>query len=230
MRAIAVFPSTREVKLIDIEPPRINAPVEAKIRILDVGVCGTDREICTFEYGTPPLRFDFLILGHESLGEVVEVGAAVSGLVPGDIVVTSVRRPCVHEYCPACTSARADFCYTGDFTERGIKQAHGFMTEFVVDDFRNMNSVPRTLRDVGVLVEPLTIAEKALGQIWSVQQRLPWVCPHSKDHGLGHCHTAVVLGAGPVGLLGAMTLVGQGFDTYVYSREPEGDAKSKLVA
>jgi hypothetical protein len=81
--------------------------------------------------------------------------------------------------------------------ERGIKQAHGFMTEFVVDDYRNMNVVPRALRDTGVLVEPLTIAEKALREIWFVQERLPWACPHSKERGLGHCHVALVLDAGP---------------------------------
>lgn len=124
---------------------------------------------------------------------------------------------------------RADFCYTGDFTERGIKQAHGFLTDFVVDDYRNMNVVPHSLRDIGVLVEPLTIAEKALGQIWSVQQRVPWACPHSGDLGLGHCHTALILGAGPVGLLGAMALKKQGFDAYIYSREAAGDTKSLLA-
>jgi threonine dehydrogenase-like Zn-dependent dehydrogenase len=103
------------------------------------------------------------------------------------------------------------------------------MTEFVVDDYRNMNVVPQRLRDIGVLVEPLTIAEKALREIWSVQERLPWACPHSKERGLGHCHVALVLGAGPVGLLGAMALTRQGFETYVYSREPAGDSKSALV-
>lgn len=230
MRAIAVFPKQREIRLIDMAQPEINSTTQAKVRILDVGVCGTDREICSFEYGTPPQGVDYLVLGHESLGEVIELGLAASGVAPGDLVVTSVRRPCAHEDCPACTSAHADFCYTGDFTERGIKQAHGFMTEFVVDDYRNMNVVPRALRDTAVLVEPLTIAEKALAQIWSMQERLPWVCVHSKDAGRGHCHAALVLGAGPVGLLGAMALAKQGFETYVYSREREGDDKSKLVA
>ena len=229
MKAIAVFPQRHQLKLIDIEPPEINSPTQAKIRMLDIGVCGTDREICAFQYGTPPSGLDYLVIGHESLGEVIEVGPEVSGVKCGDLVVTTVRRPCPHNDCPACTSGRADFCYTGDFTERGIKQAHGFMTEFVVDDYRNMNVVPQMLRDTGVLVEPLTIAEKALREIWSVQERLPWACPHSKERGLGHCHVALVLGAGPVGLLGAMALTRQGFETYVYSRETSGDGKASLV-
>jgi threonine dehydrogenase-like Zn-dependent dehydrogenase len=140
-----------------------------------------------------------------------------------------VRRPCFREECVACSSGRQDFCYTGDFTERGIKQAHGYMTELIVDDERYMNVVPRSLRDVGVLVEPLTIAEKALTQIWQVQERLPWACPITPGKNRGHCHNAIVLGAGPVGLLGAMALVAANFNTYVYSREPLGTPKAQLV-
>jgi threonine dehydrogenase-like Zn-dependent dehydrogenase len=89
--------------------------------------------------------------------------------------------------------------------------------------------VPDGLRDVGVLVEPLTIAEKALEQIWQVQQRLPWACPVVPGRQGGNCHRAVVLGAGPVGLLGAMALANADFDTFVYSREPRGSAKAELV-
>ena len=104
------------------------------MRVLDVGVCGTDREIISFEYGTPPDGFDYLIIGHESLGEVVEAGSKVSKVKPGDLVVITVRRPCPHPECVACRAGRQDFCYTGDFTERGIKQHHGYMTEFVVEE------------------------------------------------------------------------------------------------
>jgi glucose 1-dehydrogenase len=100
----------------------------------------------------------------------------------------------------------------------------------VMDDASYMNVVPAELRDVAVLVEPLTIAEKALLQLWELQQRLPWDCPHVGDHGRGHCHTAVVLGAGPVGLLGAMAFAAPGFETFVYSAEPENHWKAALVA
>ena len=229
MKAIAVTPKSREIRLIDHEPPRIASPTDVKLRMLEAGVCGTDREICAFQYGTPPSGAEQLVIGHESLGEVVEVGSGVSRVNVGDLVVTMVRRPCDHDDCLACRSGRQDFCYTGDFAERGIKMAHGFMTEFVVDDEKYMNVVPRALRDVAILVEPLTIAEKALAQIWQVQQRLPWDCPHVTHHGRGHCHTAVVLGAGPVGLLGAMALAAVGFDVYVYSREAAPNPKSEIV-
>jgi threonine dehydrogenase-like Zn-dependent dehydrogenase len=229
VKAIAVIPAEHEVQLIEVPMPAIESPKQARLRILDVGVCGTDREICSFQYGTPPDGVDYLLIGHESLAEVVETGSEVKSLKPGDLVVTTVRRPCPHPECLACSGERADFCYTGDFSERGIKQKHGFMTEFVVDDERYMNIVPQELRDTGVLVEPLTIAEKALEQIWSVQERAPWACPHIKQKGVGHCHRALVLGAGPVGLLGAMALSNQGFQTYVYSREKAPNPKASIV-
>jgi len=78
MKAIAAFPGRREVRLIEQERPTLRAATDVKLRILDVGVCGTDREICAFQYGTPPAGSDHLVIGHESLGEVVEVGSAVS--------------------------------------------------------------------------------------------------------------------------------------------------------
>lgn len=225
MKAIAVVPGTREVRLIEQEAPSVAVPTHVKLRMLDVGVCGTDREICAFQYGTLPEGTEHLVIGHESLGEVVEVGPAVTRLKPGDLVVPMVRRPCAHDDCAACRAGRQDFCFTGDFSERGIKNLHGFMTEFVVDDECYMHVVPRTLRDVAVLVEPLTIAEKALIEVNQVQQRLPWDCQHQKMR-----HRAVVIGAGPVGLLGAMALVARGFDTSVYSRELAPNPKSDLVA
>ncbi|MGH7949703.1 MAG: glucose 1-dehydrogenase [Candidatus Binataceae bacterium] len=229
MKAVAVGPGKREVRVVDVEHPKLAKPTDVMLRMLEVGVCGTDREICAFEYGTPPDGNDYLIIGHESLGEVIEAGAAVEGLKKGDLIVTTVRRPCPYDYCVSCTTNRADFCYTGSFTERGINRRHGFMAEFVVDDQANMNKVPRKLRDVAVLVEPLTIAEKAIEQIWDVQTRLPWACPHSANMGQGHCHSALVLGAGPVGLLGAMALAYNGFNTFVYSREKEPNPKADIV-
>ena len=229
MRAIAVMPSSKQVNIIDQPEPNISRPTEVKLRMIEVGVCGTDREICLFEYGTPPPGSEHLIIGHESLGEVVEVGAGVTRVRAGDLVVPMVRRPCPHRQCTACANGRQDFCFTGDFTERGIKQRHGFMAQYVVDDEIYMNPVPHELRDVAVLVEPLTIAEKALIQVWGVQQRLPWSCAETPGKAQAHCHRAVVLGAGPVGLLGAMALVNSGFDTYVYAREPVPNPKADVL-
>jgi glucose 1-dehydrogenase len=223
MRAVAVYPAQREVRVIDHPEPKLPSATQAKVRVLDVGVCGTDRDIVSFEYGTPPEGFDYLVIGHESLSEVVEAGPQCSKVKPGDLVVMSVRRPCPHPSCVACRQGRQDFCYTGDFTERGIKQAHGYMTEFVVEEERYLNLVPRELRDVAVLVEPLTIAEKSLEQLWTVQRRLPWDSP-------GNPRRAVVLGAGPVGILGAMALKVEGFDVSVYSRSANHEEKNGILS
>lgn len=228
MKAIAVFPAKKEIKLIDHPALEITKPTEVKVRILEVGICGTDKDICTFQYGTPPLGSEYLVIGHESLAEVVEVGSKKSTLSVGDLVIPMVRRPCHHRSCFACRTGHQDFCITGDFTERGIKEAHGFMTELVVDEEKYFNLVPKNLREVAILTEPLTIAEKALMQVWQVQQRLPWG-PNEKGQKKGYCHKAVVLGAGPVGLLGSMALLSAGFETYVYSLEANSSTEASFI-
>lgn len=229
MQAIGVIPHQRDVRILDHAPPSLSSGHEVKVKSLDVGICGTDREICTFVYGSPPQGSDYLVLGHESLGEVVEIGDAVTALKPGDLVVPSVRRPCPHDHCQPCRAGQQDFCATGDFVERGIKMNHGFMTEFYVDEERHLNYVPPALRDVAVLVEPLTVAEKALAQVWQIQRRFPWTQPRADDRGPGHGLRAVVLGAGPIGILGTMACVTAGFETYVYSRSPAPNPKAELV-
>jgi len=222
MKAVAVFPACREVQLVDHPEPDIQSPTQLKARILDVGVCGTDREITSFQYGTPPEGSDYLIIGHESLAQVTDVGDRVTKAKPGDLVVLTVRRPCPHASCIACRSGRQDFCYTGDYTERGIKQRHGFMTEFVVEEDGYANVVPSELRDIAVLVEPLTIAEKSMEQLRFVQERLPW---DGEEH-----RQALVLGAGPVGLLGAMALRIAGYQVTVYSRSPKHEEQNDIVS
>ena len=220
MRAVAVFPADRRFGVIDHPEPSVASPSDVKLRMLDVGICGTDKEIVSFEYGTPPEGSPYLIIGHESLGEVVEIGAGVTRLKVGDLAVPTVRRPCSDPACIACRADRQDFCYTGKFTERGINQLHGYMTEFVVKQERYLNPVPRALRDVAVLVEPLTIAEKGIAQLKQIQQRLPWNEKSAR---------ALVLGGGPVGLLGAMKLVLEGCDTTIYSRTPASSDLEKLA-
>jgi glucose 1-dehydrogenase len=231
MKAVSVFPETQTLMIFEHEAPRITQPDQAMLRMLDVGICGTDREICSFEYGTPPAGYDYLVIGHEAFAQVEEVGSAVERLKPGDLVVPTVRRPCHHPGCLACRSEHQDFCYTGDFTERGIKEAHGYMTEFVVDREQYMQLVPLALKDVAVLVEPLTIAEKAMAQVfWLMQHRPPWLDPETSSAERGYGLNALVLGVGPVGLLGAMVLVSAGFKTYVYSRELPPNPRIDLVS
>ena len=220
MKAAAVFPAKKALEVVnDFPEPKLASPTSVKVRVLNVGVCGTDREIASFSYGFPlPTGSPFLVMGHECLGEIVETGPEVKDFKPGDLVIPMVRRPCDHPECIACRAGRQDFCYTGDYKERGIKQMHGFLTERIVDEARYMNPVPNEIREIAVLVEPLTIAEKGLIQALQIQKRLPW--------GVG---TAVVLGAGPVGLLGAMALRHAGFAVTVYSRSREPDPSADIV-
>jgi threonine dehydrogenase-like Zn-dependent dehydrogenase len=230
MKAVAVFPATKEIKVIDLAVPQISEPDQVKLRMLDVGVCGTDKEICFFQYGTPPEGSDYLVIGHESLGEVIEVGPAVSRVKAGDLVVTTVRRPCSSPECVPCRAGFPAFCRSGEYTERGIKGAHGFMTEFVVDSERNMHVVPPELRDVAVLTEPLTIAEKAREEVQLIMRRLPWLNP---DLPMAAQTTrklqGVVLGAGPVGLLGAFVMASIGGEIYVYALAPAPNPASAIV-
>jgi threonine dehydrogenase-like Zn-dependent dehydrogenase len=197
------------------------SPADVRCRVLEVGVCGTDREICRFEFGTPPPGADHLVLGHECLAEVIGVGPEVRAIAAGDLVVPAVRRPCPHEACAPCRTGRQDFCHTGDFVEHGIKGRHGFLTEEIVEDARHLHVVPRALRDVAVLIEPLTITEKALEQLARFRDRLG-----AERAG----RTAVVAGAGPVGLLGALALAAAGFDTTVWSIEPDADPRAELLS
>jgi len=128
MKALAVYPQQKQFRVIDNHPePRLDSPSQVRAQMLEVGICGTDKEIVTFEYGDPPEGFDYLVLGHESLAEIVETGSDVTDVVKGDLVVFSVRRPCHDPECIACLSGRQDFCYTGEYQERGIKSRHGFL-------------------------------------------------------------------------------------------------------
>jgi threonine dehydrogenase-like Zn-dependent dehydrogenase len=217
-----LYSSRKSLEVIhDFPEPRLQSPTALKLRVLKVGVCGTDRELASFDYAFPPPDGgDFLVLGHECLGEVVETGPEVTNFKPGDLAIPTVRRPCDHPECLPCRAGRQDFCITGDYKERGIKQLHGFLTERIVDESLYMNSVPQAIRDIAVLVEPLTIAEKGLIEAFQIQQRLPW------DH---ENRRAVVLGAGPVALLGAMALRNAGFHVTVYSRSREPDPRADIT-
>jgi glucose 1-dehydrogenase len=220
MKAVAVFPGTHEVRVIDTPYPQEARGAQVLLRMREVGICGTDREIAAFEYGDPPPGEDHLVIGHEALGEVLAVGPQVTKLKAGDLVIPSVRRPCLHPECLACRAGRQDFCETGDFRERGIKETHGFLQELTLEEEANLTRVPPELAEVAVLTEPLTIAAKALQQVKTLQQRLPWEPARQR---------AVVLGAGPVGLLGAMALVAHGFETHVYSMEEGDSERAELV-
>jgi threonine dehydrogenase-like Zn-dependent dehydrogenase len=220
MRAMAVFPGRRELRVIEMPAPEVRGDHDVEVRVRDVGICGTDREISDFHYGTPAAGKDALVIGHEALGEVTRVGASVRKFHPGDLVVLTVRRPCRNRSCPACAVGRQDFCVSGEFRERGIKEADGFMAETVIEDERYLVPVPHSLQDVGVLIEPLTIAAKANVELEAIFRRYPWEPAEMRG---------LALGAGPIGLLGAMMLVARGIETTVYSLEPTTSDRAKLA-
>jgi threonine dehydrogenase-like Zn-dependent dehydrogenase len=221
LQALAVFPAERRVAIIDHPAPPPPGPGEALLRVLDVGVCGTDKEIASFEYGTPPAGDDHLVLGHECVAQVEAVGPGVTDLRAGDLAVPMVRFPCDAPDCRPCRAGEQDYCRTGGFRERGIHGVHGFMTEKVLDRADRLHPVPKALRSWAVLTEPLSIAEKALQQICDIQDRLPWN-PADELH-------AVVLGAGPIGLLGAIALRLRDYRVWVYSLEPTDDPRAQLA-
>ncbi|HKE63169.1 MAG TPA: glucose 1-dehydrogenase [Micromonosporaceae bacterium] len=220
MRALAAYPDRAEIRIIDVAEPAKPTGHQVRIAVHEVGICGTDRDIAAFEYGEPPPGSDHLILGHEVVGRVIDTGTQVTTLQAGDLVVLTVRRPCPDPGCRACTTGRQDFCTTGDFTERGIKHAHGYLTEVVLEDEQHIISVPAQLADVAALIEPLSIAAKAAEQAYAVQQRLPWQPERGR---------VLVLGAGPVGVLGAIAMVVTGFETIVYSREPADSVRADNI-
>lgn len=229
MNAVAVYLKDRAVREVDIPEPEIASDGDVLVRTLMVGLCGTDREILEHGYGRPPDGSDFLVLGHECLGEVVEIGTGVMRLKPGQLVVPAVRRPCNSIKCAACRKGRPDFCLTGDFTERGIVGAHGYLCERFVDSQEYFFPVPDVLREVGVLTEPLTVAMKALIQIRDIQDRLPYIDKPGLKKGDLVGMTAIVLGGGPVGLLGAMALLNSGARVLVYSRQAEPNPSAAIV-
>jgi threonine dehydrogenase-like Zn-dependent dehydrogenase len=227
VKCVVVEPGARRAALRECDPPQIAKPQDVRLRGVEVGICGTDQEILSFTHGSPPPGRDRWILGHEALLRVVEPAPETDGrprLGEGDLVVPMVRRPCHRPDCRPCRRGRQDFCRTGEFRERGITRADGFMAQETVEEERYLVPVPARLRAVAVLTEPLSIAEKALDQTAALQHRMPWGCV---DPAQG-CH-ALVLGAGAVGLLGALKLRAQGFTVTVYSRGPADGRRAQWV-
>jgi threonine dehydrogenase-like Zn-dependent dehydrogenase len=217
MGAVAVLPGKRDSLHVrsDVPPPRARGG-DVLVRVLETGVCGTDREIGEGLYGEAPFGSDYLILGHENLGRV-EWCPEGSGLEAGELVVATVRRGCP-ENCRACVSDQTDMCLTGHFRERGIRGLHGFMCEVYAESPQYLIRLPSGLRPGAVLLEPLSIVEKGIEQALRFQQRVTW-----------QPRKAVVLGAGPVGLLAALVLRLRGLDVHVASRDPEDGPRDLLL-
>lgn len=187
------------------------------VKVLEVGLCGTDMEINEGLYGEAPSGEDFLIIGHESFGQIEAVGDKVEGLQPGDMVVATVRRPCP-DNCINCRAGESDMCLTGNYSERGIKGLHGFMAEYYVETPDYLVQVPEGLMGLGVLLEPLSVVEKAISQAHRIQERMRW-----------EPRKALVLGAGPIGLMATLLLRLRGIETYAFARSPKTDLKAEIV-
>ena len=215
MQALVVTPGQKNsTRLTGVPTPR-PGPRQALVRVLEVGLDGTDREIAEGLYGGAPAGQDYLIIGHESLGQVEEVGPEVEKIRPGDLVVATVRRP---DDCINCRAGESDNCLKGDYLERGIKGLHGFLAEYYVEDEAFLVKVPRELRNVGVLLEPQSIVEKAIFQTYKIQERMVW-----------EPKTAVVTGAGTIGLLTTMLLRLKGLEVYAYSRGKEDEPEARIA-
>jgi threonine dehydrogenase-like Zn-dependent dehydrogenase len=213
MKAIAVVPGKPDsVHLADLPKPSVDEIAGGRgvlVKVLRVGVDGTDKEINAAEYGAPPPGYDFLVLGHEGFGQVEAVGSAVTEVQPGDYVVATVRRPGGSLYDLIGTN---DMTTDDTYFERGINLRHGFLTEHYVDDAEFIVKVPRGLREVGVLLEPLTVVEKGIAQAYEIQRRLRVWRPRR----------AAVMGAGTIGLLATLVLRLRGLQvtTFGLSRKP----------
>jgi threonine dehydrogenase-like Zn-dependent dehydrogenase len=213
MQALITTPrapgSTRTAEV----PEPARRPGAVLIRTLEVGVCGTDREIDAGEFGDPPPGESELILGHELLGEVAEHG---EGFAAGDLVAATVRRSCGR--CAACAEGAPDACDTGDYTERGITARHGFASELVVEDPEHVVAVPRALGRLGVLAEPSSICARGIRHVNAIGTRQPW-----------RPSRALVIGAGAIGMLSTYMLRLAGHEVWTAARSESGE-RSRLVA
>src|ERR1700704_207391 len=210
MRAITVLPGiANSARLDDVpEPPLSDGAILVRTRAL--GVCATDREILMGAYGTAPSGQGRLVLGHESLG-TVETAPADCEVAPGDLVVGIVRRP-DPQPCPACAVGEWDMCRNGRYTERGIKERHGYGAERFRIEPEFAVRIDPALGILGVLLEPASILAKA----WDHTERI------GRRARAGQARTLLVTGAGPIGLLAALMGVQRGLEVHVYDHNKVG--------
>ncbi len=221
MKAIAVIPGKpNSVHLTRMPRPAVSDVAGGRgvvVQVHHVGVDGTDKEINAAEYGAAPPGDDFLVLGHESFGRVVEVGPAVTELAPGDYVVAMVRRPGSSIYDQI---GLQDMTTDDTYLERGISLRHGFLSEYYADAADYLVKVPERLKSVGVLMEPTSVAEKAIGQAYEIQRRLRVWRPRR----------AAVLGTGTLGLLASLLLRLRGLEVVALARMEPPFLNSELLA
>jgi threonine dehydrogenase-like Zn-dependent dehydrogenase len=220
MKAIAVLPGQpNSVHLADLTKPSLSDVPGGRgvlVRVLRVGVDGTDREINAAEYGAAPDGYKFLVIGHEGFGQVEAVGPNVSFLRPGDFVVATVRRPGSSLY---DRIGLQDMTTDSEYFERGINLRHGYLTEHYVEDEEFVVKIPQGLKDIGVLLEPMSVAQKGITQAYEIQRRMKVWRPR----------TAAVMGTGTLGLLAALVLRLRGLDVTTFGRTPRPYVNADLL-
>ncbi|HEY0756504.1 MAG TPA: glucose 1-dehydrogenase [Ktedonobacteraceae bacterium] len=221
MQAIAIYPGkANSMHLEEIPQPKVSDIPDGRgllVKVLRVGVDGTDKEIIEALYGQAPAGEKFLITGHENFGRVVEVGPNVpSTIQPGMYVVATVRRPGHSIY---DLIGMQDMTTDDVYYERGINLLHGYLTEYYIEDATYIVTLPATLREVGVLLEPLTVTQKGVNQAFEIQRRLKVWQPKR----------AAVIGAGTIGLFAALTLRLRGLEVTTYSRRQAPYFNSTLL-
>src|SRR5438128_3653626 len=214
MKAIAVYPGMpHSMHLEEVPMPAVTDIPEGRgvlVRVLRVGVDGTDKEINEAKYGQAPEGYRFLITGHENFGQVVEVGPNVPDTIrPGTYVVATVRRPGHSIYDQI---GLQDMTTDDVYFERGINLRHGYLAEYYADNADYLIKIPGGLKNVGVLLEPMTVVEKGIAQAYEIQRRLKVWRPRK----------AAVMGAGTIGLLAALVLRLRGLEvtTFGLGRKP----------
>jgi glucose 1-dehydrogenase len=219
MKALMITPSVPGSARLDEHPEAPLSDGTIHVEVLAVGICGTDLEIVAGEYGTAPADSERLVLGHESLGRVLEAPEGAD-VVVGDLVVSMVRHPDPAP-CVNCGTGEWDLCRNGDYTEHGIKEVHGFARERYRVDPSRVVRVDPALGILGVLTEPTSVVAKA----WEVVDRIRTRggdVPASEQR-------VLVTGAGPIGLLAAMIGTQRKYHVHVLDRVGEG-LKPQLVA
>src|SRR5919198_3070568 len=203
MLALVTEPGHARTTRVEEVAPTEPREGEVLLRTLEIGVCGTDREISEGLFGIAPDDESSLVLGHEALAVVERDG---HGFARGDLVTATVRRACGH--CVACADDSPDSCLTGDYSERGITRLHGYARELVSEDPAQLIAIPKSLGRLGVLAEPTSICERALRHARAIGGRQPW-----------ELERALVLGAGAIGLLTTYLLRLAGVEVWTASLE-----------
>jgi threonine dehydrogenase-like Zn-dependent dehydrogenase len=212
VKALVVEPGVaHSTRVEDVDEPTGDGVL---LRVLEVGVCGTDREISEGLFGVAPAGEQQLVIGHESLAEVARDG---HGFSKGDLVCATVRRSCGH--CIACGEGSPDSCLTGDYSERGITKLDGFARELVLEEADNLVPIPRSLGRLAVLAEPTSICTRGIRHALTIGARQPW-----------EPKRALVTGAGAVGLLSTMLLRLAGLEVVVASLEQSSPIADALGA